>query len=235
MGDQEPTTDLRGKQSHQAYERGDGAQAKSLSDEGKRHAAAMDDYNRQASEYIFRENNAPGRVTEDAIDLHGQFADEAARILEQRIRADQSRGQAHLHAIVGKGNHSAGHVQKVKPRVEQLCRDLGLQSSTEENAGRIYINLQGGPATSPPPMGQPHGGGGYQSQPGYGGGYAPPPPQQHGRQYQGQHGQQQHGQQQHGGQQQQQQGQGNDQIEQMVEKLLPRVLRRLEKACCTVM
>src|SRR5690349_20335180 len=102
----------------------------------------MADYNRQASEYIFRENNAPGKVEPDAIDLHGQFVDEAERILEQRIRADQARGQTHLHAIVGKGNHSAGHVQRLKPKVEALCQELGLKFRTEDNAGRIYINLQ---------------------------------------------------------------------------------------------
>jgi hypothetical protein len=37
-------------------------------------------------------------------------------------------------------------VQKIKPRVEQVCRELGLQYNTEQNEGRIYINLQGGAA-----------------------------------------------------------------------------------------
>lgn len=74
----------------------------------------MDDYNRQASDFIFRANNAPGKVESDAIDLHGQFVDEAERILEARIRADKAAGQTHLHAIVGKGNHSSNHAQKVR-------------------------------------------------------------------------------------------------------------------------
>jgi hypothetical protein len=67
----------------------------------------------------------------------------------------------------------------------------------------------------------------------------PPPPQapsyggypgQHG----GQHGSQQHGGQHHGGQQHhgQQQNQ-NDEIEQMVKKGLPKLLKMLK--CCTVM
>ena len=84
-------------QSHQAYERGDGAAAHELSEEGKRHGAMMDQYNQQASDYIFRENNAVGRVDGDTIDLHGQFVEEAERILEQRIRYAQSTGQDHLH------------------------------------------------------------------------------------------------------------------------------------------
>lgn len=169
----------------------------------------MDDYNRQASEYIFRENNAPGKVEADAIDLHGQFVEEAGRILEQRIRADQARGQTHLHAIVGRGNHSTGHIQKIKPKIEDVCRELGLKYRTEDNAGRIYINLQGGEAIPPQ---QNHGGGG-------GGHGAYPGGQQHG-----------------GGQQQPQHGsQQQDEIVQLVEKALPRILRKLEKAYCVVM
>lgn len=59
------------------------------------------------------------------------------------------------HSIVGKGNHSKNHIQKIKPRVEQVCQELGLQYSTEENEGRIYVNLTGGPAQMPPSTSQP--------------------------------------------------------------------------------
>ncbi|KJZ72864.1 hypothetical protein HIM_07808 [Hirsutella minnesotensis 3608] len=200
--------------SRQAYKNGDGAGAKELSNQGKAHDAKMDEYNRQASDYIFRENNAPGRVEPDAIDLHGQFVEEAERILEERIRADQARGQTHLHAIVGKGNHSAGHVQKIKPKVEQLCRELGLQCRTEENAGRIYINLQGG-EPRPPQHDQHHGGAHHQQ----------PPHQQHQQQHQpppAHH-------------QGPQQGNQQNDAAQLLERVLPRVLRKLEKACCAVM
>lgn len=57
----------------------------------------MDQYNKQASEYIFTENNAVGRVAGDTIDLHGQFVEEAEDILEQRIKYAQSTGQTYLH------------------------------------------------------------------------------------------------------------------------------------------
>jgi DNA-nicking Smr family endonuclease len=56
----------------------------------------MDKYNKQASDYIFRENNAEGRVDSDTIDLHGQFVEEAEEILEQRIRYAQQTRQTHL-------------------------------------------------------------------------------------------------------------------------------------------
>ncbi|RYP41719.1 hypothetical protein DL769_011524 [Monosporascus sp. CRB-8-3] len=150
--------------SRQAYENGDGALAKDLSNRGKEHAAAMAEYNRRARDYIFRANNAPGLVADDTIDLHGLFVEEAKDILEERIKYAQANGQMHLHVIVGKGNHSVDRVQKLKPRVEQVCRDLGLQYSTEENEGRIYVNLQGGEAVPPPdvdPYDPYHGHGGH--------------------------------------------------------------------------
>lgn len=201
-------------QAHEAYERGDGAGAKELSNEGKEHAAKMDQYNKQASEYIFRENNAPGRVASDTIDLHGQFVEEAEEILEARIRDAQARSQTHLHVIVGKGNHSVNHVQKLKPRVEQVCRELGLQYATEENEGRIYVNLAGHPVDSMPPLPGGHSGGGY------GGGA-------------GQH----HGEKHHAGSherpapsQPQQQQQEGDNMEEIEKKLMSKLC-----GCCVVM
>lgn len=169
----------------------------------------MDDYNRQARDYIFRANNAGDRVPGDTIDLHGLYVEEAEEVLEQRIKAARGRGEDHLHVIVGKGNHSRGHVQKIKPRVEQVCRELGLQYATEENEGRMFINLKGGSVHQmPPPPAHPM----------YGG----HPGQQHG----GQH----HGGQAHGGQQQGQ----NDDVEEMIKKGLPKLFKAL-KGCCVVM
>lgn len=162
-------------QAHQAYESGNGAEAHALSEEGKKHKAATERYNQQASEYIFRENNATSRVAGDTIDLHGQFVEEAEDILEARIRQAKRENQTHLHVIVGKGNHSPGHVQKIKPRVEQVCREEGLSYHTEANAGRIYVDLTGGSIDYdlPPPGQAPQ-----KFQGGYGGGGAYPGQQQ---------------------------------------------------------
>lgn len=196
--------------SRQAYESGDGALAKELSEEGKRHAAKMNDYNRQARDFIFRANNSVDLVPSDTIDLHGLYVEEAEDILEERIKAARSRGESHLHVIVGKGNHSTGHVQKIKPRVEQVCRELGLQYATEENEGRIYVDLQGGAvdAMPPPPS---HGQGYYNNYPG----------QSHGH----------HGGQHHGGQHHAQQQQEPDIVEEVVRKGLSKIF----KSCCAVM
>ena len=110
--------------------------------------------NKQASDYIFRENNAPSRVAADTIDLHGQFVNEAEDIVEERIREAKRRGDNHLHVIVGKGNHSRDHVQKIKPRVEQVCREEGLAYHTEANEGRLFVDLRGGGGGGMPPMHQ---------------------------------------------------------------------------------
>jgi Smr domain len=168
------------------------------------HLRKMNDYNKQASDYIFRANNA--NIPGDTIDLHGQFVDEAEDILRIRIQAAQQQNQSHLHVIVGKGNHSLDHVQKIKPAVERLCQELGLTYRTEGNEGRMYIELK------------PGGGYGYSDQ-------APPPlPGQFGQQYGQGHG--------YGGgypgQQQQQQQQ--DETEELVKAGF-----NCLRGCCTVM
>jgi len=180
----------------------------------------MEQYNKQASEFIFRENNATERVPADTIDLHGQFVEEAEDILEERIKYARSTGQTHLHVIVGKGNHSPGHIQKIKPRVEQVCRELGLDYHTEPNEGRIYVNLTGGKVD----MGAVNSWQGYQQ------GYAGQQEQQHGGYPGQQHGgyqQQQHPQYQqqaqHHQQQQQQEGGGD---------IISTIFRALAKCLC---
>lgn len=216
---------------HQAYSSGDGARAHELSEEGKQHAAKMEQYNRQARDFIFRENNAEGRVAGDTIDLHGLFVEEAEDVLEERIRAARQRGETHLHVIVGKGNHSTGHVQKIKPRVEQVCQELGLQYRTEANEGRIYVNLQGGSVDPMPPPPQAPSYGGY-------------PGGQHGggKPQGGQHAGQHHGGQQHGGQHSNHNHNNNnnnhgnnqnDELEQLAKKGLSKLFKKL--GCCNVM
>ncbi|RWA08020.1 hypothetical protein EKO27_g7084 [Xylaria grammica] len=206
------------QRAHEAYENGDGAGAKQLSNEGKEHAARAEELDRKASRMIFDINNA--MADDDAIDLHGQYVEEAISRLAERIRKDQVKGRPHLHVIVGKGNHSVGHIQKLKPAVEDLCRDLGLHYKTEENAGRVFVDLQGGDISHIPPLPpQPaaqHAGYGDQPYGGY---------QQ--EQYPSQQQQQQQQQQQHYGGQSQEEQQYDD-----IEKLLAKLFK---KYCCTVM
>lgn len=172
-------------------------------------------------------------MADDTIDLHGQYVEEAEQILGARIREARARNQNHLHVIVGKGNHSAGHVQKIRPAVEDMCREMGIHCAVEENEGRIYVDLSGtgGGISAPPPLPQQPSG----HQGGYGNAGYP------GTQYGGHHGQQQqhhqkphqqHHQQQQG-YHQQQQYQG-DQGAQAMDDLVPKVARKL-LSCCVVM
>ncbi|KAI0454600.1 hypothetical protein F5B21DRAFT_474438 [Xylaria acuta] len=197
------------QRAHEAYERGDGATAKSLSNEGKQHAANADSLFDDASEIIFKANNQNAGA--DAIDLHGLYVAEAVKRVEKRVHADRSEGKTHLHVIVGQGHHSVDHIQRIKPAIEQLCGNLGLQYATEENAGRIYVNLQGGDVSHIPPLSPQHSG------------YQHHPQHHYGDQQQYYPGQQQ----QHHSGQTQEEGQ-HDEIEKFLKKLV-------NKYCCTVM
>lgn len=120
------------------------------------------------------------------------------------------------------------HIQKIKPRVEQVCQELGLQYHTEQNEGRIYIDLTGGQAKPPASYGGP----GQYDQQNYGQSHyetAYPmggQPQYNAWQQQPQHPQQQGG---YAGQQQQQQPQQDFDYEAEIRKNMPTILRILKK------
>jgi DNA-nicking Smr family endonuclease len=162
------------RKSQEAYQQGDGARAHQLSEESKKHAQAADEWNKEASEYIFTQNNSDGRAPSNTIDLHGQYVPEAEDILRNTIARARSQNQTHLHVIVGKGNHSENHIQKIKPAVEKMCDEMGLAHRVEHNEGRIYIDLTGNqniPAQLPPPGQSHYGNSGY---PGHQQGYQQP-------------------------------------------------------------
>lgn len=125
--------------SKRAYEEGNGQLAHEKSEEGKRHGLNMEKANQDAAAYVFRANNASSR--EGEIDLHGLHVEEAKYYTEQRIIACKQRRDNHLHVIVGKGIHSVDHVQKIKPAIEELCQRHQFSYTTEQNQGRILIQL----------------------------------------------------------------------------------------------
>ncbi|KAI1180242.1 DUF1771-domain-containing protein [Nemania sp. FL0916] len=200
------------ERSHSAYQRGDKAGAKQLSNEGKAHGAKAEKWEKQASDFIFQVNNAKERVAPDEIDLHGQHVDEALYHLIKRIEDEQKQGHTHLHVIVGKGIHSVNHIQRLKPAVEELCDKRGLRYETEENEGRVYLYLPQRTSAHVP------------SSPQY--------PAQHGGYADHAHGGNQ--QQYHPGQQQQHHG-GQNQQEQQEEEIEKLVTKLFQKFCCVVM
>ncbi|KAG5637989.1 hypothetical protein H0H81_002350 [Sphagnurus paluster] len=90
------------EESHQAYSRGDGAQAKTLSNRGKEHQRKMEILNKQAADWIFIENNKDSKPGE--IDLHGLYVKEAIARTDQAIQEAKQRGNSELHLIVGMCN-----------------------------------------------------------------------------------------------------------------------------------
>ncbi|PIL34161.1 hypothetical protein GSI_03872 [Ganoderma sinense ZZ0214-1] len=144
---------------HAAYESGDGARAKELSNAGKAAEKEMERLNEEAAEWIFRENNTSRRVgmseiltaygaEQDSgpgeVDLHGLYVKEAIRFTDKSIAEARARGDSQIRFIVGKGLHSANHVAKLKPAIEELMQKHGLVAELDEhNAGVLIVSLDG--------------------------------------------------------------------------------------------
>ncbi|CDR46846.1 CYFA0S26e00738g1_1 [Cyberlindnera fabianii] len=130
------------QQSQAAFKQGDKARAHELSEQAKKQVEIADNYNFQAAEYVFRENNADSDGNE--IDLHGLYVKEALYILKRRMTAGVQRGEKTLEVIVGKGIHSANGVAKLKPAVEELCEEAGFDAHIDpKNTGVLIVNLSG--------------------------------------------------------------------------------------------
>ncbi|THH00153.1 hypothetical protein EW026_g2341 [Hermanssonia centrifuga] len=128
------------EESHQAYARGDGALAKELSNKGKAHKAEMEKLHREASEWIFTQNNTDSKPGE--VDLHGLYVKEAVSFTERSIQEAQRRGDTELHLIVGKGLHSRNGAAKIKPAIEELMSNL-IAELDPQNAGVLIVSLDG--------------------------------------------------------------------------------------------
>ncbi|MBW0501163.1 hypothetical protein O181_040878 [Austropuccinia psidii MF-1] len=128
-------------ESKQAYTSRDGARAKVLSNEGKAHQQRRDDLNRQAAEWIFRENNR--HSPSDTIDLHGLYVYESISYMEAFIsEASRARKHSILRVIVGKGNHSQNNQARLKPAIEKLVKQHSLAVSLDEqNSGVLIVEL----------------------------------------------------------------------------------------------
>jgi len=130
------------EQSHQAYSAGDGAKAKELSNQGKEHQSKMEALNKEASDWIFVENNKDSKPGE--IDLHGLYVKEAIAHTDQAIQEAKQRGDSEVHLIVGKGLHSPGGAAKIKPAIEDLMQTHQLVAELDpHNAGVLIVHMGG--------------------------------------------------------------------------------------------
>ncbi|KAH7888649.1 DUF1771-domain-containing protein [Phlebopus sp. FC_14] len=129
------------QQSHEAYERRDGALAKQLSEKGKQHQRTMEKLNAEASTWIFRENNLDSQPGD--VDLHGLYVKEAVLYSEKAIQEARGRGDSEIRLIVGKGLHSDGHIAKIKPALEDLMKKHNLPAEVDpHNAGVLIVRLR---------------------------------------------------------------------------------------------
>ncbi|QID88240.1 hypothetical protein GRS66_010949 [Saccharomyces pastorianus] len=129
-------------ESQTAYQQGDKKSAHELSEKSKAQLKVAEDYNMQAAEYVFVENNADSSSNE--IDLHGLYVKEALFILQKRIKFATDHNEPQLNVIVGKGLHSQNGIAKLKPSIEEYCAKHGIRNHLEKgNSGVLVLELQG--------------------------------------------------------------------------------------------
>lgn len=128
------------QQSQNAYQNGDKQAAHELSEKLKDALRKAEDANKRAAQYVFVENNADSKGNE--IDLHGLYVNEAKWVLQKRIGEALRTSQQELLVIVGKGNHSQNGVAKLKPAIDELCSEAGLNHYiSQKNSGVLVIDL----------------------------------------------------------------------------------------------
>jgi len=128
------------EQSHLAYSNGDKAGAKNLSNEGKEHQRKMGALNKQASDWIFIENNKDSKPEE--VDLHGLYVKEAIERTDRAIEDAKRRGGSELRFVVGKGLHSQGGAAKIKPAIEELMQKHQLLAEVDpHNLGVLIVQI----------------------------------------------------------------------------------------------
>jgi len=131
-------------ESHEAYSRRDRAAAKDLSNQGKNHKQRMEQLNKEASNWIYLENNRDSKPGE--IDLHGLYVKEAITYTDAALEEAKLRGDSEIRLIVGKGSHSEGGEAKVRPAIKGLMRKYKLAAEFDpSNSGVLVVELNGRP------------------------------------------------------------------------------------------
>ncbi|KAK4791342.1 hypothetical protein SAY86_031755 [Trapa natans] len=118
-----------------AYSKGEKSYAAYLSDQGKQYSKMRQQADERASQEIFRARNKSieNLIT---IDLHGQQAKEAIRILKLHLLVPSIKK---LRVITGFGSHGAGKAT-LKERAIKLMKKEGIEY-VEENLGTLLLKL----------------------------------------------------------------------------------------------
>ncbi|CAE7234214.1 unnamed protein product [Rhizoctonia solani] len=123
-----------------AFERGQKAKAKLLSQAGRKYQADMCRLNNEASRWVHEKLNSGDN--KDGVDLHGLYVQEAVDRAESAMKTAKKRGDEQLRLIVGRGSHSEGEKARIKPAIEQLLSRRRMDYSTDpRNAGVLIVQF----------------------------------------------------------------------------------------------
>lgn len=120
------------------------AQAKKLSEEGRKHQLLFEDLYRKTFRETFRRANANGDSL-TSIDLHGLRVQEALDILDEYLERANAQAQmtgvanAKLEVITGRGVHSVRNIPILKPAVDKHLRERGLRYSELEGGFIVSV------------------------------------------------------------------------------------------------
>jgi DNA-nicking Smr family endonuclease len=133
------------QQATAAFVAGNGALAKRLAAEGRRHAAAMFAAHDSAASAIYNSRNAEASDGTPLLDLHGLHVAEALQQLRRRLpvlRAQHGSGTA-VHVLVGTGHHTVGSKtpSRLPSAVATLLRDELKLRCREPQAGLLEVTL----------------------------------------------------------------------------------------------
>ena len=133
--------------SKKAFESGDKAKAKELSDKGKEAGQKMKESNKLAAEVILKYRN--DGYGDNYLDLHGLYMEEALSAFRDRMKLLQSsKEEIEFEVIPGAGHHSKNKAV-IKPKIiEELTNNKDVLFE-ERNAGsiRVFINRGAGTAS----------------------------------------------------------------------------------------
>lgn len=138
-------------ESKKAYENGDKAKAKELSDKGKLAGNKMEETNKQAAEVILNYRN--NGHDDNYLDLHGLYLEEALNAFRERLNQLQNKKlneEIIFEVIPGAGNHSKNKAV-IKPKVIEELQTRKLRFE-EKNAGTllVYLSPSSGSSKSTP-------------------------------------------------------------------------------------
>ncbi|KAK0219045.1 hypothetical protein IW262DRAFT_1317905 [Armillaria fumosa] len=129
---------------HEAYDRGDRAAARDLSNQGKFHNQNMQQLDKEASDWFYSKNNRDRKPGE--IDLHDLYVNEAIAYTDVALEEAKRRGDSEMRIIVGKGLHSWDREGKLGPAIKDLMRIYQLSAELDpSNCGVLVVELNGSP------------------------------------------------------------------------------------------